>query len=428
MNEIIFLVIGIVVGVAVGGAIVYFWAMGKVRANEGAGANLKSQLDERAAAAAQLQQNLDAEREQRIVAETNLANLSRKIEEQEGFLEKSREQLKDAFKALAADALKNNTETFGKATEDRVKPLKEALDKYEKQIGELEKTRAGAYGKLTEQMANVTALNDRLRKETANLVTALRSPQVRGRWGEITLRRAVEAAGMSPHCDFVEQASVDTDEGRQRPDMLVQLPGERTVVVDSKVSLQAYMDAVEAEDDDKRVAQLARHAKALRTHFQQLSAKAYWKQFERTPEFVVMYVPSEAMLAAALQQDDHIIQDGIAARVIVATPSTLITMLLTVAYSWQEERVAENAQKISEASKELFERVCKFAEHLERVGKGLERATDSYNQAIGSWQVRVLPSGRRVQELGGATGDRALPEMSGVDVTPRPLPLLEGGD
>jgi len=245
---------------------------------------------------------------------------------------------------------------------------------------------------------------------------------VRGRWGEITLRRVVEVAGMSTHCDFVEQQSVAAAEGRLRPDLVVTLPGGRTIVVDSKAPLTGFLDAVEAADETIRRDGLLRHARAVRTHMQNLSAKAYWEQFTTTPDFVVLFLPGESFFSAALEQDRGLIEDGIQQRVVLATPTTLIALLRTVAYSWQQQQVTENAQRIAAAGRELFDRIGKFAEHLGKVGDGLRRATDAYNNAVGTWSTRILPSGRRLTELGATNPDQSFPELDDVPRAPRTVP------
>ncbi len=283
----------------------------------------------------------------------------------------------------------------------------------------MEAARRTAYGNVTAQLTSINEAHQRLSKETTNLVTALRAPQVKGPWGEITLKRVVEVAGMSAHCDFTEQPTVDGENGRLRPDMIVTLPGNRTIIVDSKAPLTAYLEAIDAKDEATRQQCLVRHARMVRGHMQALSAKSYWSQFAPSPEFVVMFLPGESFFSAALEQDARLIEDGIGVRVVLATPTTLIALLRTVAYSWQQHEIGENAQRIADAGRELFERVSTFSEHLDHVGNGLRKATDCYNAAVGSWQNRVLPSGRRMNELGVAPTDHELPEMRPVDAVVR---------
>ncbi|MBI3599368.1 MAG: DNA recombination protein RmuC, partial [Nitrospinae bacterium] len=263
---------------------------------------------------------------------------------------------------------------------------------------------------------------ERLQKETTALVSALKTPQVRGRWGEITLRRVVEVAGMSKYCDFIEQPSVETEDGRKRPDLIVKLPGDRTVIVDAKVPLRAYMEAIETTDDEKRKALLTQHAQAVRGHVKQLSSKAYWNQFKPTPDFVVLFLPAESFFSMALEQDRNLIEDGMASGVILATPTTLITVLRSVAYSWQQQQVAENSKQILETGVELFNRICKFAEYIGDIGKGLNTAVKSYNSAIGSWESRVMPGAQRLKELGASAPEKSLPELNQIDTNIRELP------
>jgi DNA recombination protein RmuC len=249
-------------------------------------------------------------------------------------------------------------------------------------------------------------------------VTALRVPQVRGRWGEITLQRVVEVAGLSQHCDFETQPSTLTDEGRRRPDMVVRLPGRRTIVVDAKTPLIDYLNAIEANDEEARQASLRRHAGMVRSHMQALSGKAYWSQLEATPDFVVMFLPGETFFSAALEQDRALIEDGIRHRVLLATPTTLIALLRSVAHSWQQREVTDNAEKIARSAREFFERVCVFAEHLGEIGRGMSRASEAYNKAARSWESRVLPAGRKLPELGAAPADSEVPELPAVEILP----------
>jgi DNA recombination protein RmuC len=269
----------------------------------------------------------------------------------------------------------------------------------------------------------VTALagaQRQLQSETANLVRALRAPTVRGRWGEIQLRRVVEMAGMLEHCDFVEQASVDTDEGRLRPDLLVRLPGGKTVIVDAKAPLAAYLDSLEAVDDPTREARLREHARQVREHVNRLGNKAYWAQLEPTPEFVLMFLPGESFFGAALQHDPGLIEFGVEQHVIPASPLTLIALLRAVAYGWRQERIAEGARRISDLGRSLHDRLRIFVAHLADVGKGLDRAVAGYNSAVASLERRVLVAARRFKELGAAASED-LPELPLIETTPQAL-------
>jgi DNA recombination protein RmuC len=254
-----------------------------------------------------------------------------------------------------------------------------------------------------------------LQEQTRSLSSALKRPQVKGRWGEVTLRRVVEVSGMSPHCDFIEQPSMTTDEGRKRPDLVITLPEGRTIVVDSKVPLDAYMDAFNTTDEEARNTLLKKHAQVVRSHMQMLSSKDYWKQMEQSPDFVVLFLPGESFFSAALEQDRTLIEDGMERRVILATPTTLIALLRTVALSWQQQQVAENAQLIWRTGSDLFDRLKTFSGHMRKIREGLQSATSAYNAALSSWESRVLPCATRLKDLGGPQHERELPEIEHVD-------------
>ena len=357
-------------------------------------------------------------------------------------LTRAGEDLQNAFKALAADALKSNNQSFlefaqetlkrfqseasadlqakQKAVEDLVSPVRESLDKVDVQIQQMEIARGEAYGDLRAQVQSLIITQKELQSQTGNLVRALRTPNVRGRWGEIQLRRVVEIAGMLPYCDFTEQETITTDTGRMRPDLVVKLPGGKHVVVDAKTPLQAFLDAFETTDEEKRRTCLATHARQVRDHINTLSGKKYWEQFESTPEFVVMFLPGETFFSAALEQDTALIEHGVLNKVIPASPTTLIALLKAINYGWNQEKLARNAQQISELGKELHERLRRLATHITAVGTNLDRAVEAYNHAVGSLENRVLVSARKFAELGASVAED-IPELEPIETTARAL-------
>ncbi len=362
----------------------------------------------------------------RQLAESRLADAEAALEREREERSRTIENLQVTFKGLSSEVLRESREEFLKQAEpklgEHVRPLRDALARYEEAIRTIEGKREKAYGGLANMLSMLKAGQETLSRETVALTSALKSPTARGRWGEVTLERVVEVAGMSQYCDFDKQTSVETKEGRLRPDLVVRLPHGRSVVVDAKVPLGEYMKAMEAGDDTARKLHLSAHSKAVREHMRGLGQKNYWAQFDPTPDFVVLFLPGESFFSAALEQDRDLIEDGMQSRVILATPTTLIVMLRSVAMSWQQEMLAENSQRISEAGKELFERCAKFAEHLGKVGKGLESAISNYNSAIGSWESRVIPGARTLKELGATRSpDAELPRIDPVQTTPRPL-------
>ncbi len=403
---------------------------------------LRNQLKSKDGEVAELRGRLEAELKARTAAESTLVEERKRLEEQRALFTEAQEKLKDAFNSLAAQALSTNNQSFlelakstlekyqtdarrdlqerEKAVENLVAPIKSSLEKVDSQIQEIEKARATAYGDLSAQVRSLIGTQEKLQTETGKLVTALRAPNVRGRWGEIQLRRVVEIANMLPYCDFEEQVSVTTSDGRLRPDLIVKLPGGKNVVVDAKAPLQAYLNALEAQDEDHRRTYLAQHARQIREHMTKLSSKAYWEQFQPTPEFVVMFLPGETFFSAALEIDPGLIEDGVMQRVIVASPTTLIALLRAVAYGWTQEKLTKNAQEISALGKELYERLYNYASHMESVGKSLDRAVEQYNKAVGSLESRVMVSARRFVELGPAVSNE-LPEFERVEKVTRKL-------
>jgi len=332
----------------------------------------------------------------------------------------------EKLKVLTQDALTTSSSSLLQLAETKLQPIRETLDRFEQQTRALEHKRVSDASALGEVLRSVSQGQEQLRRETGNLVTALRAPHVRGRWGEVQLKRVVELAGMVPHCDFVEQPSERDAEGRLlRPDLVVKLPGGRSLVVDSKAPLEAYLDAVEATDDVTRRAHLDRHARLVKEHMTRLGQKRYWQQFEPAPEFVVMFLGDEAFFRAALDHDPSLLEAGVEAGVVPASPTTLIALLRTVAYGWQQETVAESARGIARLGRELYDRLGVFAGHFAKAGRSLDTAVGAYNAAVASFETRVLVSARKFPEHGA--GGEDLPDVPPIERQARPIVAAELG-
>lgn len=409
------------------------WLIAKVQASKSMERQIKQnqrQREELLQQLARVEAQVDAER--------------RSHTEKIRLIEENRQQLENNFRALSAKALADNNQSFldlAKSTLDNyqqqakgdldsrrqainqlVQPLMDSLLKVDGKIEQLEHARTGAYARLDEQLKNLLDTQARLQSETGNLVRALRTPSVRGRWGEIQLRKVVEMAGMVNYCDFVEQETADS--GRLRPDMIIKLPNGRNIVVDSKAPLQAYLESLEAEDDEQRRVHLTHHARQIRDHLQKLSAKNYWEQFQPTPEFVVLFLPGENFFSAALAKDPGLIEAGVDQKVLLATPTTLIALLRSVAYGWRQEQLTENAAAISQLGREIYDRLATLNQHFVVMGKSLEKAVDSYNKGMASLDSRVMVSARKFKDL-GAGSSKAINTAEQIDKLPRSLQTPE---
>ena len=434
------------------------WFLLKTRASSVSAAELatlKERLEGKETELQKLQAGLDGEvaehrraREESVQLKAALEGERRAAQERKDSFKQAAEELSEKFKALSRDALKDNNQSFlqlanatlakfqetaksdlesrQKAIDQLVRPLKESLEKVDGKIGEIEKERAGAYAELREQVRGLATAQTQLQTETGNLVTALRAPHIRGRWGEIQLRRVVELAGMLQYCDFDEQTTVATDDGRIRPDVIIRLPGNRTIVIDAKVPFDAFYESISTTDDEVRSARLKDHARLVRTHIGSLSKKSYWESVQPTPEFVLLFLPGETFYSAALEIDPKLIEDGVGKGVIIATPTTLIALLKAVSYGWRQEQMAENAREVSELGKTLYDRLRVFTNHFADIGKGLDRALDSYNRGVGSLEGRVLRTARKFKERGAIAGED-IEILEPLDKASRALSLDEGG-
>jgi DNA recombination protein RmuC len=391
---------------------------------------------------------LSRAKDENAAVKADLEGERRAAQERSDSFKRVTEELAEKFKALSRDALRDNNQSFldlaratlekfqetakgdlelrQRAIDQLVKPLQDSLEKVDGKIGELEKTRAGAYAELREQVRSLTTSQLQLQNETGNLVKALRTPHIRGRWGEIQLRRVVELAGMLQYCDFTEQETVAGEDARIRPDVIVRLPGNRTIVVDAKVPFDAFYESISTTDDAVRLERLKDHARLVRTHIGALSKKSYWETVQPTPEFVLLFLPGENFYSAALEHDPKLIEDGVNQGVIIATPTTLIALLKAVSYGWRQEQMAANAEEVGRLGKDLYDRLRTFTNHFADIGKNLDRALESYNKGVGSLEARVLVTARKFKER-GALGGEEIEIVEPIDKSTRALSLDEGG-
>ena len=393
-----------------------------------------------------LQRQLSEKRQQLAALEARHASDHKSAEEKLALLGQARDQLKESFQALSSEALSKNNESFlnlAKSTLEKyqegakgdldkrqeainktVEPVGDALKAFNERVDKIEQRRTQTDASIGQQLQQLAQSQVQLSKTTGSLVQALRAPQVRGQWGEMQLRRTVEMAGMINYCDFEEQASVETSDGqRQRPDMIIRLPNERVVVVDSKVPLAAYLDALQSDDPDHQKERMVAHARHIRDHIKGLSAKSYWTQFDNAPEFVVLFIPNETIFSAALEQDPELIEQGVLNKVILATPTTLIALLKAIAYGWQQEAIAREAKDIAALGKELYERVSVVTGHFTKLGKSLDQSVGCYNKAVSSMESRLLVTAKKFDALDSASPD-PLPEPSLIENQPS-LPKQE---
>jgi len=363
--------------------------------------------------------------EARAQAERQASELeqARHAEAQLRLLTQTQQQLEERFRSLASDALQNNSQLFLDRSRDQlqhlVEPVNQSLRRFEEQVQAIERTRAGAYSEITAQVNALTQLQERVRQSTDQLKTALRSPIQRGRWGEMQLRRVVELAGMLEYCDFFEQKTL-FGETNQRPDLIVHLPNQCMVVVDAKVSLEAYLRAIEAEHEPDRLRHLKDHAGQVKTHIRSLGEKAYWERLPGSPEFVVAFLPLESLFSAALEYDPALLDYGVERRVVIATPVTLITLLLTVAHGWRQQTVMENLDKIRDTGQELYTRLLTMSQHFSKLGEAIGKTVETYNQTVGSLEKNVLTSARKFKDLRPANAGQ-LEEVVAIETTPRVL-------
>lgn len=437
-----------------GGVIAYLFTKSKLSSEqisnqirfeelEKSNTKLQTELTEAKDNANELQFEWFKEKERNTELNTKYQEVLKSAEEQKKFLAETNDRLKEQFESLSAKVLQSNNQQFldlaktaldnhineskndlekrQQAIDSIVKPLSESLSKFDGKIQEIEKAREGAYSEIKVFLDAMKGTTDKLQKETNTLVSALKTSHTRGKYGEIGLKRVVEFAGMSAFCDFEEQTSVQSENGLLRPDLIVNLPGGRKVIIDSKVPLNQYMQAFETEDEDLRKHHLINHAKAVREHLKNLSSKAYWNQYNDAPDYVVMYLQIESSFGSALELDRTLIEDALNNRIIIATPTTLITMLRTIAFSWQQIHVADNIYQMRDAGIELYNRVNVLIQHFSSVGHNLNQATQSYNKAIGSLESRFIPQVKKLKEIGGTLMEKDINETKPIDTMIRAI-------
>jgi DNA recombination protein RmuC len=437
MEVAVFLLVGLAIGALAGWFIKAGRAAPDVRLMEQLReeSNRRASFEALAAGIPDLQRDLEArnitaQQQARTILENTtetealaatLAAERKGFEDKLKLLQEAKTALTDAFNALSANALRSNSEEFLKLAQASVAPIKEALGRFEGKVQALEVAREGAYQGLIQQVSQLLDTGKDLRSETSNLVQALRSPVIRGQWGEIQLRRVVEMAGMLNYCDFTEQETLRAEGGNLRPDLVVKLPAGRMIVVDAKAPVSSYLDAMAVEDEAGRKLKLQAFAKLVRDRITELGRKSYWDQFDETPELVVMFLPGDHFYSAALQQDPSLIEYGVEQKVLVATPVNLIGLLRAIAFGWRQESIAANAKEISELGAELYKRISDLGGHWIELGRNLSRTVEAFNSAVGSLESRVLVSARRFKELGAASSSQDIEALEPVDKTPRSL-------
>ncbi len=433
----------LLIGIAIGALLGIFFARAKNAASYAAAVEKASRAEDMENRAKDLAEEVTALKEKNAETLATLTAHEESAKEKLALLDDARSKLGDTFKALSSDALKSNNESFltlarenlekarteakgdlderRKAIENMVKPVEERLKEFDEHVRTMEKERTKSYAELATRTKTIIESVEKLDLETGNLVKALRRPQVRGRWGETTLKRVAELAGMVEHCDFSLQESVgDGADGRLRPDMVVKLPGSRRIIVDAKTPLDAYLDAEEAATREERETRLEKHADQVKARLKELSGKKYWEHFDETPLFVVMFLPGETFLAAAVERRPHIIEQGFEKNVVIATPSTLISLLLTIAHGWRQDTLEKHAMEIRDLGRELYDRLLTFAGHFKKLEKSLTNSVETFNKAVGSLESRVLIPARKFKEL-GAVPSGEIAEIGEIDVRPRSL-------